>query len=216
MICRTGRLPSIDGVDGAARTDLGQDPGAGRPDLVPGPLPPPVPDRRGLLLGLARTTITVAGVIVLYYVLPLDRPFGGRTAVALVSGLVAVGLVVAYQVRAILRSGKPTLRAIQAVALSLPLFLLLFAVIYQFLSSSDPGSFSEPMTRTDGLYFVVTVFSTVGFGDIAPVTEVARVVTTVQMVGDLVLIGVVLRVFVAAADRGRRRAADRNRPPNDV
>src|SRR4051794_37481764 len=191
MICRTGQLPSIDRVDGAARTDLGQDPGPGGPDRFPGPLPPPVPERRDLLLGLAQTTVTVAGIVVLSYVLPLDHPFGGRTALVLVSGLLAVTLVVVYQVRAILRSGKPTLRAIEAVALSLPLFLLLFAVIYQILSSSDPRSFSEPLTRTDALYFVVTVFSTVGFGDIAPVTEVARVVTTVQMVGDLVLIGVV-------------------------
>ena len=29
------------------------------------------------------------------------------------------------------------------------------------------------MTRTDALYFVVTVFATVGFGDITPVSETA-------------------------------------------
>jgi len=53
------------------------------------------------------------------------------------------------------------------------------------------------------------VFATVGFGDISPVSEVARVLTTLQMVGDLVLIGLVLRIFVVAVNHGRRRAADR-------
>jgi voltage-gated potassium channel len=37
----------------------------------------------------------------------------------------------------------------------------------------------------------------------------ARSLVTLQMVGDLVLIGLVLRLFVTAVDRGRRRAAER-------
>jgi hypothetical protein len=112
-------------------------------------------------------------------------------------------------VRAIVRARHPALRAIESIALSLPLFLLLFAAAYVLLTGTDPGAFTEPLTPTDGLYFTVTVFATVGFGDITPVTEVARVLTTLQMVGDLVLIGLVLRVFLTAVDRGRRRAADR-------
>jgi voltage-gated potassium channel len=88
-------------------------------------------------------------------------------------------------------------------------FLLLFAATYVVLSGSDPGSFTERLGQVDSLYFVVTVLATVGFGDIAPVTEVARVLVTAQMVGDLVLIGLVLRVFLTAVDRGRRRAAER-------
>src|SRR5205085_7216286 len=91
---------------------------------------------------------------------------------------------------------------------SLPLFLLLFAAVDVLLSASDPAAFTEPLNRIGGLYFVVTVFSTVGFGDIAPVSDVARVLTTVQMVGDLLLIGLVLRVFLGAVNQGRRRAAD--------
>ena len=42
------------------------------------------------------------------------------------------------------------------------------------------GNFSEPLTRTDALYFTVTVFSTVGFGDITAKTEAARLVVTGQ------------------------------------
>jgi voltage-gated potassium channel len=183
-------------VDGLAGTDRSTD----RPVTVP---------RGPLLLGLARTLLTVIGLLVLYYLLPLDRGFQGATLLRLVAGLLGVGLLVAWQVRAILRARHPALRAIESIALSLPLFLLLFAAAYVLLTGADPGAFTEPLTPTDGLYFTVTVFATVGFGDITPVTEVARVLTTLQMVGDLVLIGLVLRVFLTAVDRGRRRAADR-------
>ena len=168
-----------------------------------------VPARGLLLFGLARTMLTVVALLVLYYVLPLDRGFQSRTLLVLVAGLLMVGVIVAWQVRAILRARHPALRAIEAIAMSLPLFLLLFAATYVLLAGTDPDAFTEPLSRTDGLYFVVTVFSTVGFGDISPVTEVARALTTVQMVGDLVLIGLVLRVFLTAVDRGRRRTAER-------
>jgi voltage-gated potassium channel len=56
------------------------------------------------------------------------------------------------------------------------------------------------------------VFATVGFGDIAPVTEAARVVVTVQMVGDLLVLGVLLQAIVGAVKLGR--AKRRNAPAN--
>lgn len=51
------------------------------------------------------------------------------------------------------------------------------------------------------------MFSTVGFGDIVPVTDRARVATMVQMVGDLLVVGLVLRVMVGAVKAGRERRA---------
>jgi voltage-gated potassium channel len=164
-------------------------------------------ERRQLLLAIMRTLLTSAGMLVLYFVLPLDRSFSVGTLFALAGGVVATGALVAWQVRSILRSRHPALRAVENIALSLPLFLLLFAAAYAVLSGSEPAAFTEPLNRVDCLYFVVTVFATVGFGDISAVSELARVLVTVQMVGDLLLIGLVLRVFVTAVDRGRRRAA---------
>ena len=196
--------PSVRSGGGPPHADL--------PAYPDGPVHPEVPPRRLLVLGAGRTLLATTGVLVLYFVLPLDREFTSRTLVSLVLGLVGVGLLVAWQVRAILRAQAPALRAVEALALSLPLFLVLFALVYVILAGSDPQAFSEPLNRTDALYFVVTVFATVGFGDIAPVSEVARVVTTVQMVCDLLLIGLVLKVFLAAVDRGRRRAERMGRP----
>ena len=179
------------------------------------PLRPPVPPRRLLVLGAGRTLLATTGVLVVYFLLPLDRGFSSRALVGLVLGLIALGLLITWQVRQILRARTPALRAVEALALSLPLFLVLFAAVYVVLSDSDPAAFSEPLDRTDGLYFVVTVFATVGFGDIAPVSEVARALATVQMIGDLLLIGLVLKVFLAAVDRGRRRAEQLSRPASE-
>jgi hypothetical protein len=47
--------------------------------------------------------------------------------------------------------------------------------------------FAGPLTRTDALYFTVTVFPTVGFGDITARSETARIVVTGQMIADLVI-----------------------------
>jgi hypothetical protein len=192
---------------------------------VPGPqetVDPPVAltvhraQRRRLLIGVGRTLLTPAIVLVLYYVLPLDQGFGRRTLLALVFGLLAVGVLVAWQARSILVSPHPALRAAESIALAAPLFLVLFAVVYLALSTTDPGSFSEPLSRTDSLYFVMTVFATVGFGDITPVTQLARVLVTVQMVGDLVVVGLVLRIFLTAVERGRRRSAGtQDEPPRN-
>ena len=68
------------------------------------------------------------------------------------------------------------------------------------------------MTRLDSMYFTVTVFATVGFGDITAVSQGARAVTTVQMMGGLVLVGLIARVIVGAVQVGRSRRDDGRQP----
>ena len=145
---------------------------------------------------LVRPLLTVVAVLVLYYLLPLNRGVGWATVGWLLGGLAVIGLLAAWQVRSVLRSPLPTLRALETLAFTVPVFLVLFASVYVLLDADRPGQFSEPLSRTDALYFVVVVFSTVGFGDITPVSEVARVLTMLQIVSDLLLLGVLLRAMV--------------------
>jgi voltage-gated potassium channel len=73
------------------------------------------------------------------------------------------------------------------------------------MAQSDLSNFNlHPLTRTDALYFTVTVFATVGFGDIVATTQVARLVVTVQMVLDLGVLGLGIHVFLGAVQRGRQ------------
>ena len=76
------------------------------------------------------------------------------------------------------------------------------------MARTDPASFNtHPLTRTDGLYFTVTVFSTVGFGDITAASQGARLVVTAQMLLDLLALGLVVRAFVGAVQFARQQAA---------
>jgi hypothetical protein len=53
----------------------------------------------------------------------------------------------------------------------------------------------------------VTVFSTVGFGDITAKSEAARVVLIIQMLADLALLGAGIRILLGAVQRGRERSS---------
>jgi Ion channel len=83
------------------------------------------------------------------------------------------------------------------------LFLLLFASTYVVRARFPPPT-SEPLTRTGALYFTVTVFATVGFGDITDKTEAARLVVTGQMIVALVAVGLAVKVIVGAVKRGHQ------------
>ena len=124
---------------------------------------PPAQRRRAIVWAVLRSLLIAAVLVVLYYVLPLDRPWDSDTAVRLLIGLVVVAGVVVWGVKIITGSRYPGLRAVEALALVLPFFLLLFASTYFVMERNSAASFTEPMTRTDALYFTVTVFSTVGF-----------------------------------------------------
>jgi len=162
---------------------------------------------------IVRSSLRAAGstvvLVALYYLLPLDTSVTWFAITMLVIGLGALVALVIFQVWRIIRSPFPGLRAIAALATSIPLFLLLFAAVYVVLDTDSAGNFSQHLTRTDALYFTVTVFSTVGFGDITATTETARLVVTVQMIADLIVIGVGIKVIVGAVTRGRQqRPAD--------
>jgi hypothetical protein len=173
-----------------------------------------VPGRQ-VVRALLRASVTATALVVLYFTLPLTGTLDRSTATLLALGLLVFAGIVTWQVRSVLRSRYPGLRAIESLAAAVPLFLLLFAVVYLRMAEADAGAFSEPLGRIDALYFTLTVFSTVGFGDITPRTDPARVVTMVQMLGDLLVVGLVLNLMVGAVKTSRqRRAAASARVPD--
>src|SRR6185503_16472249 len=162
--------------------------------------------RRIIIIGLLRALAITAAVVVAYYLLPLDRWAGVPLWVSFVAGLAVLTAMSVYQVRAIINASYPAIRAIEALAATAPLFLVLFAAIYFLMAQADLNDFNvHSLTRTDALYFTVTVFTTVGFGDIVATTQVARLVVTVQMILDLVVLGLGVRVFLGAVQRGRQQ-----------
>ena len=154
--------------------------------------------RRLVVVSALRTITTVALLLVLYFVLPLGGGTSVEKVVKLTVGALALTAIIIWQVRQIIRSGHPVGRAVEALAFSVPLYVLLFATTYFVMAHSNPAAFGAPLTRSDALYFSSTVFSTVGFGDVTAKNEAARLLVTAQMWLDLVFLGLVLRVVTQA------------------
>jgi ion channel len=165
----------------------------------------PLATRRRLIgLGLGRVLATTIVMVALYYLLPIDHD--KNVPAVLVAGLLILAAFTGWQLRLVVKNRYPAVRAVEALATTLPLFLLLFAWAYFTMAHTNPANFNtHPLTRTDMLYFAVTVFSTVGFGDITAASQFARLVVTAQMVLDLLVLGLVVRAFVGAVQLARRQ-----------
>lgn len=72
-----------------------------------------------------------------------------------------------------------------------------FAVIYSYLSWLDPLSFSKPMDWIQSIYFSFVSSTTVGYGDISPVSSLAMAVVVVQIILFLIFIGLFLSYFTS-------------------
>jgi len=159
--------------------------------------------RTGLRAALSTTLL-----LGLYYVVPIAHHPHASIALRLSAGLAFFVAVLMNEIRLISKHDRPMLRAAVAMATVIPLFLVIFAWTYLIMAQSDPAAFGGPLHRTSALYFTVTVFSTVGFGDITPKTDPAQLVVTVQMLADLAVIAVVIRLILGAATRGIARQAE--------
>lgn len=156
-----------------------------------------------IVRGLVRAAATTAVLVALYYLLPVGRRPGGYLILELAIGAAVLLGMIAWQVRAIVRSDYPGVRATPALVATAALFLLLFAATSFVLSGDDPARFTERLSRSDALYFTITVFSTAGFGDISPKAQAARLVVATQMLLDLVSLGLGIRVILGVVQRGR-------------
>jgi hypothetical protein len=136
----------------------------------------------------ARTPLRLAalgaGVLMTaaYFLLPLeelgpDRPGVSWTLFTL--ALVAIALLLLLEVRDVL-TDRPGTRPGIAIPLLMCLSVLVFAGAYHALGR-EPGQFDGLDTRIDALYFTIVTLATVGYGDITPKSQSARLVTILQI-----------------------------------
>jgi hypothetical protein len=170
------------------------------------------------LLVLLRVTLSVSLLFAAYYLIPARSAGQGSDLPWLILELCMFGVIVGVQLPAIVKAKYPILRAVEALAVLVALYLLIFARIYLSNSLNDPSAFTQSLDNTTALYFTVTVFATVGFGDIVAQTNNMRLLVTVQMLLNLVVLGLVIRLLTSAARRGVVRRGgqpdlgDRDRP----
>jgi hypothetical protein len=177
--------------------------------------------RRAVVASIARTCLGAGVLFVVFAFAPLELRVDGSPGLWLAASVLVPALVLTLQILVVSRSPYPRLRAVEAVAISFPLLIFLFAATYFAMSQTYPDSFNEALSRTDALYFTVTTFTTVGFGDVVATTQATRIAVTVQMLADLVLLGVIARVLLntiqqrrATLGRGASDTTDRRQDPS--
>lgn len=153
-----------------------------------------VRDRLGLVLALGAPVVPVA----MYFSIPLGGFGPEHPVVSWISFGVALVLVAGLLLGAILgRLRRPGVVIVWLSCFS----LVVFASAYLALAR-QPGQFSGLRTRIDALYFTVITMSTVGYGDISPAGQHARVVVMLQILYTLVFL-------VSAGSALRRLMQDR-------
>lgn len=143
---------------------------------------------------------------VVYFAVPFTDRFEGSVVLIASVGLILVIATVVWQVRSVVTAPMPVLRAIEGFALVLPLVLFAFAAAYLAVSAGTTNAFTESLNHTGAMYFSVTTMTTVGYGDIAPMSDLARVFVMAQMIINVAVLGVAVRVTATAVRRNLGRS----------
>lgn len=124
-----------------------------------------------------------------YCLLPLDR-FGPRHPAAgwtvFVALLAVVAVLLLWQIRDVL-TDRRVVRPGLVIPLLVCLTVFLFAAAYYSLAK-QPGEVRNLHTRLDAVYFTLVSLATIGYGDIAPIGQSARLVAIVQILYSFVFL----------------------------
>ncbi|KES05292.1 membrane protein [Streptomyces toyocaensis] len=134
----------------------------------------------------------VAGVAVMvaaYFLLPLDGLGPRRPLLSWLLFGIALGLIAALLLRQVVRVllSVPGTRPGLVIPPLISLSILVFASAYQALAQ-DPGQVDGITTRLDALYFTLVTVATIGYGDITPHGQAARLVTILQILYSFVFL----------------------------
>jgi len=152
-----------------------------------------------ILLALGNVIFVVAG-----------NTFGSRTLTGIRWGfLAAFFAVTAAGLFSHLRNSRFIARAQLYTAVNIYLLLgLLWTTLYLAIDSFSPGSIqmgSQADRQTELLYFSLVTLSTVGYGDIVPLSGIARIVTALEGVTGVLYIAITVALLV-----GRFRLPDQD------
>ncbi|MGP4019474.1 ion channel [Saccharopolyspora sp. 5N708] len=159
--------------------------------------------RKRVLINLATALTAVVLSTVGYYLLPIGRFGVGGTVnwvVVFAVGLLAVSALIVFQVRRFRIGDARRGSSIAGVVAALYLAVLFFSAVYFGLAYHDPGSITGLRTKTDALYFALSITSTVGFGDVHAVSQFARSLAAVHMAFNIGFLGAAVAIV-----RGRAR-----------
>ncbi|MDA3628532.1 potassium channel family protein [Saccharopolyspora oryzae] len=160
--------------------------------------------RREALINAVATVGAVVVCTAVYYALPFDVFGIGGTVGAVVVfdlGLLAISTLIMVQVHRFRHGDGRRGSSIAGVVAALYLAVLFFAAVYFAIARHQPDVIASLRTKTDALYFSLSITSTVGFGDVHAISQFARAVAAVQMAFNIGFLGMAVAVLRTRATR---------------
>ena len=167
---------------------------------------------RGVLVGLWLLSMAGSLLAVLPHLIGPQRI--GRSLVAL-SLIPLCAALAAGMLSFVFRERRLNVDGIFATVAAYLLIALLFAQVYVLLLTWNPDSFALPvpaverpphLLQHDMTYFSLVTLATVGYGDILPVSETARMMAMIEAVVGQFYVAVIVAVFVGMYANQARRA----------
>ncbi|SDD27834.1 Ion channel [Geodermatophilus telluris] len=168
-----------------------------------------------VLVGLA-VAVTVVGVVLRLPVVA-EEAAGADSGAVPVLWIVLSALAPVVVIRRLLHHHEVTLRTVQGAVAAYLLIALAFFFAFLGVESAAGDFFGRPEPTTSFMYFSLSTLTTTGYGDLAAVSRVGRLLATTEaLVGQVFLVTFVALLVGLLAERWRdRRSAgggDAERP----
>ncbi|MFZ4718395.1 MAG: potassium channel family protein [Ilumatobacteraceae bacterium] len=144
------------------------------------------------------------GLLLVYACIPLQDQWWWIGMLVGIAALVAMTPFAVRRAAAVATAPNPVFAAAQALTIVVAMLVFGFSGVYLAIDRHH-DQFVGLQGKVDAVYFTVTTLSTVGYGDVHAVGRTARIIVTLQILVDLSLFAVVVRMLVGAA-RSRRQS----------
>lgn len=156
--------------------------------------------RRTLLLTILLVVPTAVGRL-----MSLRHPQGIFPEIYLALAIVLLGFIIIYILRFVLGTPRVNTEVLCASVSVYLMFGLLWAMAYRLVAFLTPAAFtfnstqvvSQPMQGFTAFYFSFVTLSTVGYGDITPVSSVARMLVVMESMTGTLYVAVLIARLVA-------------------
>ena len=140
---------------------------------------------------------SVIGIVVAYYAVPVEWDDSLRRIVlSMIGTICGLGLLARMMVLELqnLRHGREV-RSVNVLSLALVMLVMSFAFTFYLVNLLAPGQIVGLSTRTDALYFTLATMTTVGYGDVHAVGQLARALVCGLIVFNVVVVTSLVRAY---------------------
>lgn len=156
--------------------------------------------KRVLVIAIVLAIPAIAGRWINHF-----RPDLAPPAVFLVGGLILIGFVIAHLLRFVLRAPSVTVEVLCASISAYLMLGLMWTMAYWLVDQLTPGGAFSFNTNAGarsidgftGFYFSFITLSTVGYGDITPVSRIARWLAAMEAMTGLLYVAVLIARLVS-------------------